>query len=80
LSGAGSGDGNATISFGAYGIRSVSFTFGNGSAFPSPQDLALFSISFTPVPEVNPATAAGIVCGLVVVGVLLRRRFCTARC
>lgn len=60
--GAGSGAGNATISFGQWFIRSVTFTFDNSAAFPSPQSIGIYNLSFTPVPEINPGVAPGLSC------------------
>lgn len=76
--GPGSGAGNATISFNATGIRSITFTFaagGNSAVNPTFQDISLHDLTFSPVPEVNPTVAAVCVClfGLVVVN---RRRLC----
>jgi hypothetical protein len=53
-----SANGNATISFGSTLIYDVFFTFGNSSGPPRYQDIAIGDISFTPVPEVNPAVAS----------------------
>ena len=66
--GATSSSGNATLSFGP-GVRSVSFSFGDDNpAFnnPIPQDISLGSINFSPVPEVNPALGAAVICALAV--------------
>jgi hypothetical protein len=63
--GAGSGAGNATISFNATGIRSITFTFGaggNSAVNPTFQDISLHDVTFSPVPEVNPTTAAACAC------------------
>jgi hypothetical protein len=57
-----SGNGNATISFGAVAITDVFFTFGNNAGAPRYQDIAIGDISFTPVPEINPAAASAISC------------------
>jgi hypothetical protein len=57
-----SGNGNATISFGATVITDVFFTFGNNAGAPRYQDIAIGDISFTPVPEINPAAASAISC------------------
>jgi hypothetical protein len=59
--GPGSGNGNVTISFGATAIKSFTFTYGSGSgtvADPTYQHVGITGISFTPVPEVNPAWSA----------------------
>lgn len=75
--GAGSGAANVTISFGANAIRSFTFTYGGSSPFADPtyQHIGISDISFTPVPEMNPAISASLSC-LVALGltVLLRRR------
>ena len=63
--GAGSGAGNATISFNATGIRSITFTFGaggNSAVNPEFQDISMHDLTFSPVPEVNPTVAAACVC------------------
>ena len=53
-------NGNVTLSFGATIITDIFFTFSNTAGAPRYQDIALGDISFTPVPEINPAaTAAG---------------------
>jgi hypothetical protein len=61
--GAGSANGNVTISFGATPIKSFTFTYGSGSgtvADPTYQHVGFSDITFTPVPEMNPAwTAVG---------------------
>lgn len=78
--GAGSGTGNATISFNATGIRSITFTFGaggNSAVNPTFQDISLHDLTFSPVPEVNPATVAGSVCLLALLLLTARRlRLC----
>jgi hypothetical protein len=56
--GPGSGNGNVTISFGATPIKSFTFTYGSGSgtvADPTYQHVGFSDITFTPVPEINPA-------------------------
>jgi hypothetical protein len=69
------GNGNATISFGAAVITDVFFTFSNTAGAPRYQDIALGDISFTPVPEINPAMASAISCLLAVgLTVLAHRR------
>jgi hypothetical protein len=57
-----SGNGNATISFGSTLITDVFFTFSNTAGAPRYQDIALGDISFTPVPEINPAVASAVSC------------------
>ena len=57
-----SGNGNATISFGGAAITDVFFTFGNNAGAPRYQDIAIGDVSFTPVPEINPAAASAISC------------------
>jgi hypothetical protein len=61
-----SGNGNATISFGAAIITDVFFTFSNTAGAPRYQDIGIGDITFTPVPEINPATASAISCLLAV--------------
>ncbi len=63
--GAGSGNASATISFGATAIRSFTFTYGSGPGTvnrPDQQKIGLYDITFTPVPEVNPAIASAMIC------------------
>jgi hypothetical protein len=57
-----SGNGNATISFGSTLIYDVFFTFGNTAGAPRYQDIAIGDVSFTPVPEINPAAASVVSC------------------
>ena len=75
-----SGLGNATISFGSAVITDVFFNFGNTAGAPRYQDIAIGDISFTPVPEINPAAASAVSCvialGLAVFG---HRRAAKAR-
>jgi hypothetical protein len=60
--GPGSGNGNVTISFGTTAIKSFTFTYGSGSgggaADPTYQHIGVHDITFTPVPEINPAWSA----------------------
>ena len=60
--GPGSGNGNVIISFGATAIKSFTFTYGSGgpSGVPDPtyQHVGISDITFTPVPELNPAWSA----------------------
>lgn len=75
--GAGSGAGNATISFNATGIRSITFTFGaggNSAVNPIFQDISLHDLTFSPVPEVNPAAIAISACLLVGAATATKRR------
>ncbi len=63
--GANSGRGNVTISFGSAAIRSFTFSYGSGSgtvANPTYQHIGLHDITFTPVPEINPAWTAALSC------------------
>lgn len=70
-----SGNGNATISFGSTIITDVFFTFSNNAGAPRYQDIAIGDISFTPVPEINPAMASAISCVFAVgLTVFTRRR------
>ena len=59
--GPGSGNGNVTISFGTTAIQSFTFTYGSGSgtvADPTYQHVGIHDITFTPIPEINPAWSA----------------------
>jgi hypothetical protein len=60
--GPGSGNGNVTISFGANAIKLFTFTYGSGGPSgvtdPTYQHVGIDGISFTPIPEVNPAWSA----------------------
>lgn len=79
-SGPGSSNGNATISFGSTIITDVFFTFSNTAGAPRFQDIGIGDISFTPVPEMNPAaTAAGSCMAAMVLTILLQRRARRAR-
>jgi len=74
--GANSGRGNVTISFGTEAIQSFTFTYGSTAAFgpnPAYQHFGIHNISFTPVPEVNPALLSVFSC-LAAAGLILRRR------
>ena len=61
--GAGSGNGNVTVSF-AGPIRSFTWTYGSGSAFANPtyQYIGMHDLTFTTVPEINPAWATAFSC------------------
>jgi hypothetical protein len=60
--GAGSGAGNVTISFGGAAIKSFTFTYGSGGPSgvtdPTYQHVGIGDISFTAVPEINPGWSA----------------------
>ena len=73
--GASSAAGNATISFGSNAVKTVSFRWDRGPDATGSAPIAyigLHDINFTPVPEVNPAMVAGVVC--LAGGWLARRR------
>ncbi|MEY2561275.1 MAG: hypothetical protein QOG51_1690 [Verrucomicrobiota bacterium] len=70
-----SSDSNVTISFGSTIITDVFFTFGNNAGAPRYQDIAIGDVSFTPVPEINPAISASISCVLAIgLTVFVQRR------
>lgn len=74
--GAGSAAGNATISFGSNTVTSITFTYGSGPntrSNPSNQYIGLSDISFTPIPEINPAWSAVVSC-LAAAALILRHR------
>lgn len=74
--GATSGNANVTISFGATAIRSFTFTYGSGStapANPTNQGISLHDITYTAVPEINPAWISALSCALAA-GLILRHR------
>jgi hypothetical protein len=73
--GAGSGDGNVTISFGTNAIQSFTFTYGSGPLFADPtfQHVGLYDLSFTPVPEIDPALLSIVSC-LTAAGLVLHHR------
>jgi hypothetical protein len=64
-----SGNGNATISFGSAVITDVFFNFSNTAGAPRYQDIGIGDITFSPVPEINPAAASAISC-FVAVGLM----------
>jgi hypothetical protein len=68
------GNGNATISFGSTVIYDVFLTFSNTSGAPRYQDIAFGDISFSPVPEINPAVASVGSCVLAGLMVFVHRR------
>ncbi|MEY2438875.1 MAG: hypothetical protein QOI34_260 [Verrucomicrobiota bacterium] len=53
--GVNSSNGNVTIDFGSAVISSFTFTFQNTPGAPRIQQIGLFDINFSPVPEMNPA-------------------------
>lgn len=63
------GNGNATISFGSTVIYDIFFTFSNTAGAPRYQDIGIGDITFSPVPEINPAAASAMSC-LVVAGLM----------
>ena len=70
-----SSNGNATISFGSTVITDVFFNFSNSSGTHQFQNIGIGDISFTPVPEMNPAAmAAGSCIAAMVLTVFLRHR------
>ena len=80
--GAGSEAGNATISFNASGIRSITFTFGaggNSAVNPVYQDISLHDVTFSPVSEINPTTTAAAVSVLGIVAAVGGRRMAWRR-
>ena len=79
-SGPGSSNGNATISFGSTIITDVFFNFSNTAGAPRFQNIAIGDITFTPVPEINPALTAAASCVVATaLTVLLKRRARRAR-
>jgi hypothetical protein len=69
------GNGNVTISFGSTLITDVFFSFGNTAGAPRYQDIGISDITFTPVPEINPAAASALSCAFAAgLTIVLRRR------
>jgi hypothetical protein len=68
--GAGSGDANATISFNAPDIQSITFTYGSTSLFGNPtyQHIGIDDLSYSVVPEPSP-----LACCLTGFGILAAR-------
>ena len=63
--GTGAEAGNVTISFGSTAIRGFTFSYGSGvinKNDPTGQHMGLHDITFTPVPEINPAITAAVSC------------------
>jgi hypothetical protein len=57
--------GNVLIDFGATALTSFTFTYGSGATQkndPTGQHMGLHDITFTPVPEINPAVAGALSC------------------
>lgn len=74
--GTASNAGNVTIDFGTSAIRSFTFTYGGGTNTqndPTAQHIGLYDITFTPVPEINPAFIALGSC-LMAVGLVFHHR------
>lgn len=79
-SGPGSSNGNVTISFGSTIITDVFFNFSNTAGAPRFQNIAIGDITFTPVPEINPALTAAASClGATALTMFLKRRARRAR-
>lgn len=70
--GPGTGNGNATISFSGQ-VRSITFSYGAGGLFADPtyQHIGIYDVSFTPVPETNPAWFGTLSC--IAAAFLIRR-------
>lgn len=70
-----SGRANVTISFGTNLIQSFTFTYGSPTYIPNPayQHFGVHDISFTPVPEINPALVTVFSC-LVTSGLMVRKK------
>lgn len=71
--GGGSGNGNVTISFGTAAIKSLTFTYGSGNGTvsdPTYQHVGLHDITFTAVPEINPAWGTAVSCLIAAVFIL----------
>jgi hypothetical protein len=70
-----SSNGNATISFGSTILTDVFFNFSNSSGTHQFQNIGIGDISFTPVPEINPAATSAMSCLLAVgLTVFVQRR------
>jgi hypothetical protein len=68
-------NGNVTFTFGSTIITDIFFTFSNTAGAPRYQDIAIGDITFTPVPEINPAAASAVSCAFAAgLTVVLRRR------
>jgi hypothetical protein len=73
--GPGSGGGNATITFNATDISSITFNYSSGSMFPDPtyQHIGIDDIDYSVVPEFNPAWLTYVGCALLIVWTHRRR-------
>jgi hypothetical protein len=72
--GPGSGDGNATISFGLNAIQSVTFTFADTPGSVGLLMISLSNISFTPIPEFDPTWYSAAICAIAVAALHFSRR------
>jgi hypothetical protein len=74
--GVGSDAGNATITFNATGIASITFTYTGGALFADPtyQHIGIDNIDYSVVPETNPAPYSFIVCAGLAVWTTLQHR------
>lgn len=81
--GAGSGDANATISFGTNALTQFSFVYGDNSDAerdPAQQGIGLYDISFKKrIPEYHPGLVGVLACGLLAVWRGLRARVSQTR-
>ena len=72
--GANSGLGNATITFNSPDIRSITFTYGSGSAFANPtyQHIGIYNLDYLVVPEPSSLSCAligfGVMAGWIFLG------------
>jgi hypothetical protein len=69
--GPGSEAGTATISFGSTPIKGFAFSWTNSNGAPFYQEMAMGDISFSVVPEINPAATAMVIC---ILAATIRRR------
>ena len=73
-SGAGSTNGNATNIFGSTAITGFSLSFTNPAGAPRYHYIAIGDMIFTPIPEVDPAVPAIVLCVAAVLFAHLRKR------
>jgi hypothetical protein len=74
--GSGSSAGNVSLDFGNYRITSLTFSFGSGPGAPlllTNQIIGLDNITFSLTPEVHPALAGIVLCGLAMIAQLAYR-------